>query len=183
MEKNAPKYTAFLRKYVPIQWPEPQSSEEDHKEEESCVDEPITITLKKEELAESIQNLLETMEEEDKDSIDGIALSHVLEVLTAAREMLEKEEEEMMNAVCPVTKEDFMYKPEEECEKPGEEEEEEEEKGEEWHVGGLKWILESEPEEEKEEEEKPCVCEEKCEVCEKPCEKCEEEKEEPNDAQ
>ena len=167
MEKNAPKYTAFLRKYVPIQWPEPQSSEEDHKEEESCVDEPITITLKKEELAESIQNLLETMEEEDKDSIDGIALSHVLEVLTAAREMLEKEEEEMMNAVCPVTKEDFMYKPEEECEKPGEEEEEEE-KGEEWHVGGLKWILESEPEEEKEEEEKPCVCEEKCEVCEKP---------------
>lgn len=179
MEKNAPKYTAFLRKYVPIQWPEPQSSEEDHKEEESCVDEPITITLKKEELAESIQNLLETMEEEDKDSIDGIALSHVLEVLTAAREMLEKEEEEMMNAVCPVTKEDFAYKPEEECEKPCEEEKKEvkEKEEEEWHVGGLKWILESEPEE----EEKPCECEEeKCDVCEKekPCEKCEEEKEE-----
>ena len=172
-------YTAFLRKYIPIKWPEQKSESHTHEEEEEEEDKPITITIKKEELATSIQKLLDTMNEEGKDAIDGIPLDHILEVLTAAREMLE---EEMAHQTCPVSAADFAIKDVEMSEeKP---EEKPEEKKEEWHVSGMKLPFAFIPEEKETPaepvEEKPEVVEAKPEESEEP-EVVEEMSEEPEE--
>ena len=172
-------YTAFLRKYIPIKWPEQKSESHTHEEEEEEEDKPITITIKKEELATSIQKLLDTMNEEGKDAIDGIPLDHILEVLTAAREMLE---EEMAHQTCPVSAADFAIKDVEKSEeKP---EEKPEEKKEEWHVSGMKLPFAFIPEEKETPaepvEEKPEVVEAKPEESEEP-EVVEEMSEEPEE--
>ena len=179
-------YTAFLRKYIPIKWPEQKPESHTHEEEEEEEDKPITITIKKEELATSIQELLDTMNEEGKEAIDGIPLDHILEVLTAAREMLE---EEMAHQTCPVSAADFAIK---DAEKPAEkseaksveekpEEKPVEEKEEEWHVSGMTLPFAFIPEEKETPAEKPAEVpkpEEKVE--EKPVEaKPEEKPEEP----
>lgn len=163
-------YTAFLRKYIPIKWPEQKPESHTHEEEEEEEDKPITITIKKEELATSIQELLDTMNEEGKDAIDGIPLDHILEVLTAAREMLE---EEMAHQTCPVSAADFAIKDAEKPEeKPVEEKSVEEkpaEKEEEWHVSGMTLPFAFIPEEEAPAEkpaEKPKPVEAKPEVVE-----------------
>ena len=165
-------YTAFLRKYIPIKWPEQKSESHTHEEEEEEEDKPITITIKKEELATSIQKLLDTMNEEGKDAIDGIPLDHILEVLTAAREVLE---EEMAHQTCPVSAADFAIKDVEKSEeKPVEEKPAEEE---EWHVSGMKLPFAFIPEEKPAEpvEEKPAEpVEEKPEVVEEMSEEPEE---------
>ena len=168
-------YAAFLRKYIPIKWPEPKPVSDIHEEkEEEEEDKPITITIKKEELATSIQELMDTMTEEGEDAIDGIPLDHILEVLTAARMMLEQEEEELANQTCPVSAKDFAIKPAPE-EKPAPKEEE-------WHVSGMKLPFAFVPEEhdvkpveEKPTEEKPI---EEKPVEEKPVEEKPEEEEE-----
>ena len=160
-------YTAFLRKYIPIKWPEQKSESHTHEEEEEEEDKPITITIKKEELATSIQKLLDTMNEEGKDAIDGIPLDHILEVLTAAREMLE---EEMAHQTCPVSAADFAIK---DVEKPVEKVEEKPAEEEEWHVSGMKLPFAFIPEEKETPAEKPAEP-----VEEKPVEPMEEKPEE-----
>ena len=160
-------YTAFLRKYIPIKWPEQKPENHTHEEEEEEEDKPITITIKKEELATSIQKLLDTMNEEGKDAIDGIPLDHILEVLTAAREMLE---EEMAHQTCPVSAADFAIK---DVEKPVEKVEEKPAEEEEWHVSGMKLPFAFIPEEKETPAEKPAEP-----VEEKPVEPMEEKPEE-----
>ena len=91
---------SYLRKYVPLNWPEQEVVEEVVEEEEG----PITVTIKEDELEEQIRNLLHSMEE--KETIDGVDVERIISVLVAAREMLLEEKQAL--AVCPVSPSDIL---------------------------------------------------------------------------
>ena len=99
-ESEYPKAMSYLRKYVPLNWPEQEVVEEVVEEEEG----PITVTIKEDELEEQIRNLLHSMEE--KETIDGVDVERIISVLVAAREMLLEEKQAL--AVCPVSPSDIL---------------------------------------------------------------------------
>ncbi len=93
-EASYPKTIAFLRRYLPLNWPEPSPSTEIEEEEDG----PITVVLKEDELEQPIRDLLRSIDETDK--IDGVELERIVSVLLAAREMLFEEKRRIEADIC-----------------------------------------------------------------------------------
>ena len=99
-EANYPKAIGFLRRRLPLNWPEPASSTEVNSTEVEEEDGPITVVIKEDELEEPLRDFLRSIEETN--TIDGVALERIVNVLVAARTMLLEEKQRLAADVCPL---------------------------------------------------------------------------------
>lgn len=99
-EANYPKAIGFLRRRLPLNWPEPASSTEVNSTEIEEGDGPITVVIKEDELEEPLRDFLRSIEETN--TIDGVALERIVNVLVAARTMLLEEKQRLAADMCPL---------------------------------------------------------------------------------